>query len=230
MLRRLIPLIRPLRVRRKVEMLHRGMVLKRAILQLRADPGACLDPGALLVEDLIYGWGNEDWSASPEYLAGCVRETLNSQGPILECGSGLTTVVVGIIADLQGISLHTLEHVEIWGEQVQRALARFGAKNVHLHVSPLTDYGDYQWYSAPHEIRQRRFSLVLCDGPPSATRGGRYGLIPVMRDHLDSRCVILLDDAIREEEQAIADRWQGEAQLSYSKVGRDRPYFRLTTP
>lgn len=228
MLRSVAKLILPLGVRQYLESLHRRVVLRRAVQRLRADPEACLDPRTRLVEDLIYGWGNEGWSASPEYLTGCVRETLNCNGPILECGSGLTTLVAGVLADRLGTSLHTLEHVETWGEHVRESVARFRIQNVHLNVSPLADYGDYHWYAPPHEFTRKRFSLVLCDGPPSDTRGGRYGLIPVMGESLDAQCVILLDDAAREEEQSIAARWHGEAQLSYSTIGLQRPYFRLT--
>lgn len=74
--------------------------------------------------------------------------------------------------------------------------------------SPLKDYGDFCWYDAPLESMPDSFSLVICDGPPGATKGGRYGLVPFMRDRLRSGCVILLDDAEREEERTIAARWQ----------------------
>ena len=38
-----------------------------------------------------------------EYLAACIQNALVVKGPILECGSGLSSLVVGAIAKQQGI-------------------------------------------------------------------------------------------------------------------------------
>ena len=181
-----------------------------------------------MIADLIYGWGNEGWSASDEYLRGCLNEALASEGTILECGSGLTSLAVGVVADRAGVSVYSLEHIEEWGERVRSIAARCGIRNVHILAAPLRDYGEYSWYSPPPELLQYKFSLVLCDGPPGDTRGGRYGLIPAARNSLDDRCIILLDDAIRPEEQSTARRWETEMQLRCQKVGIIAPYFRLT--
>ena len=74
------------------------------------------------------------------------------------------------------------------------------------------------------------FSLVICDGPPASTPGGRYGLLPVMRDKLKAGATILLDDAVREEEQVIANRWAAELKMSPDVLDSERSYVRLTVP
>jgi hypothetical protein len=79
-----------------------------------------------------------------------------------------------------------------------------------MHTAPLKSYAGYSWYDPPLSRWSRNFSLVVCDGPPADTPGGRYGLAPIMREHLAPGCVILLDDAEREPEREIAQRWSAE--------------------
>ena len=59
-----------------------------------------------------------------------------------------------------------------------------------------------------------RFTLVICDGPPSLTTlGSRYGLLPVLGDRFPPGTEILLDDAARLEEQGVIERWSAERPL-----------------
>jgi len=180
-----------------------------------------------LLADLVYGWGNAAWSGAPELLQCCIQQALASRGPVLECGSGLTTLLVGAVAQQTGKQLWSLEHLPEWADRVAVHLEKFGIDDVHLCVAPLVDLGDYQWYLPPLEAKSLRFGLVVCDGPPSNTEGGRYGLLPVMRQSLANGCVILLDDAEREDEQAIVRRWCREMRCSCSCLGVQKPFFRL---
>jgi hypothetical protein len=49
-----------------------------------------------------------------------------------------------------------------------------------------------------------------------------------MGDRLLPGCVILLDDAGRHEERAIAERWGAELRASYEMLGDRKPYARMT--
>jgi hypothetical protein len=179
------------------------------------------------VRDLIYGWGNEDWSAREEYLMACVRDALASRGPILECGSGLTTIVVGIIAQRDGKTLWSLEHAPAWAEPVRKYLRRYRLDRVHLCADALKDYAEFSWYDAPLDVMPGSFGLVICDGPPGETRGGRYGLVPIMKARLRPGCIVLLDDAGRIEERAIAKRWEVELPASCETLGTAKPFARM---
>lgn len=180
-----------------------------------------------LLADLVYGWGNAAWSGAPELLQSCVQHALRARGPVLECGSGLSTLLVGAVLQRTGGQLWSLEHLPEWAERVSSQLEKFGINSVHLSVAPLADFGEYQWYSPPVEAESLRFELVICDGPPSSTVGGRYGLLPVMWQYLARDCVILLDDAERDEEQAIVRRWCRERRCSCTREGVEKPFFRL---
>jgi len=192
------------------------------------DPDACTRPGNPVIADLLYGWGNEGWSAQDEYLTHCIARALAVRGPILECGSGLSTILVGSIAKQRGQRHWALEHTPDWAAKVQAYLSRYQLDAVVLCVKPLRDYGDFGWYDPPLESMPGGFGLVVCDGPPGDTKGGRYGLVPIMRNRLGPDCVILLDDAGREEERAVARRWEAELGVPFDVLGSVKPYIELT--
>src|SRR5262249_56291025 len=155
--------------------------------------------------DLAVGWDNERWSAGPEYLDAVATAALAEQGPILECGSGITTLVLATISEYTGSPVITLEHDERCFEVVRSRLRRFGLR-ADVRLAPLRRYGEYDWYDVdPAELHA--FSLVVCDGPPGRTRGGRFGLLPVLRERLLPGCAILLHDAARPPEQRLLRRW-----------------------
>ena len=154
---------------------------------------------------LITGWGNEGWSADTAYLEAVCTWASQLRGHILECGSGLSTILLGIIA--QG-RVTTLEHLPEWQKKVQQAAAQHSV-GVNVLTAPLVDYGAFDWYSLPKPAGNG-YELVICDGPPSATRGGRYGLLPSVKHLLAHRAVILMDDVERSDEQDIIERWKRE--------------------
>ncbi len=224
------PLLMPVRkLYRVVDRLYRRGLLAWSIRGFRRQPPGTL-PSRRLLRVLRKGWGNEVWSASEELLIGLIREAWKTPGPVLECGSGLSTLLLGAIGMRVGWEVWTLEHDAFWAEHVRQALCHFGMTNVHLLHAPLRDYGAFHWYDVPPEMLPACFSLVLCDGPPGNTPGGRYGLLPVLGHRLSPTVVILLDDAGRPEEQAIAHRWTAELGGTMTIEGVQKPYARIEGP
>jgi hypothetical protein len=153
------------------------------------------------------GWGNATWSADLGYLLEVARQAAAAREPILECGSGLTTLLLGALAGRRGIPVWTLEHDPRWHARMERAVRRFRLPGVELRLAPLCDYGRYSWYEAPLPGMPARFGLVICDGPPGDTPGGRYGVLPVLASRL-AGAVVLLDDADRPGEMEVLDLWK----------------------
>ena len=231
-LRRIAKSLLPLRSKRLLRTAHRDFVFGQAMRRLMKAPEACTQPGNPVIIDLAYGWGHKPWwtpgKTQDEYLEACVEHALSTNGSILECGSGLSTIVVGAIARRRGLSHWALEHTPEWASKVQAYLDKYQIDSVVLCTAPLKDYGDYSWYEPPLESMPDRFDLVVCDGPPGRVKGGRYGLVPVMRPRIKPGCVILLDDAHRKKERAIAQRWVAELGASCETLGRDKPYLKMT--
>jgi hypothetical protein len=205
---------------------HRSIVFHRAMRQLMHDPLAASDSSRTLA-DLVFGWANESWSAEPELLSASIRHAAQTRESILECGSGLSTIILGAVAQQVGTKVWTLEHMPEWAERVSQQLNHLGIDSVQICVAPLANYGDYDWYELPPDVRDHRFDFILCDGPPSSTSGGRYGLVPQLRPYMKKGCVILLDDAERESEQQIALRWAAELPGLVEQVGSEKPFFRI---
>jgi len=227
-LRNVVKSVLPASVRDSLRAAEREIVFRRAMRRFLANPVACARPGSPVLKDLIRGWGNDGWSASDEYLAGCIAHASTTSGPILECGSGLSTILIGAIATRRGQTHWALEHAPEWAKRVQRCLRRYKLDSVVLSSAPLRDYGAFRWYDPPLAAMPKSFSLVVCDGPPAGARGGRSGLVPIMRQRLAPGCVILLDDACRAEELAIAVRWAAELKASFGVVRGAKPYIRMT--
>jgi len=218
----------PGRAREALRLAHREFVFRRAMKRFLASPESCALPGSPVLDDLIYGWGNDAWSALGEYLAACMRHASEAKGPILECGSGLSTILIGAIAQRWGQPHWALEHSPEWATRVRKYLTQYGIDSVVLCVEPLKDYGAFSWYDPPLATMPESFSLVVCDGPPASTRGGRSGLVPIMRERLKPGCVLLLDDGAREQELALAKLWEGELGASSAVLGATKPYIEMT--
>lgn len=218
----------PLRVRRSLRGAYRGFVFRRAMRKFLRAPDSCAQPGNPVLSRLIYGWGNESWSADDDYVVACIEHASVSIGPILECGSGLSTILVGLVAKRRGLDHWVLEHTPEWASKVRTCLNRYAIDSVVLCEGPLRDYGEFSWYDPPLESMPDNFGTVICDGPPGSTKGGRYGLAAVMGKRLGPGCVILLDDAGRDEETAIAERWEAELGAHSETLGHAKPYVRMT--
>jgi len=228
LLRAAKPLL-PQSVRSLMRVPYREYVFRRAMAQFLDDPAAHAIEGSPILRDLIYAWGNPSWSALDEFLVACIKHTLASrEGAILECGSGLSTLLVGAVAKMQGHRHWVLEHSPQWATKVKTYLRKYRLDSALLSPKPLKEYGEFCWYDVSARSMPNHISLVICDGPPASTKGGRYGLLPVMSKHLNPGCLILLDDAGRESELAAAKRWQTEFGTSFRIFGSTKPYIEMT--
>jgi|SRR6187455_532037 len=208
LLKRLVP--RPLK--RVMKDAYRRRMLDDALRHVsRLAPRET--PSPALLDDLQEGWANHGMAARTDYLAEVCRQGVRAERAVLECGSGLTTLLLGLLAGRRGVGVWSLEHLPEWRKRVASALARHDIREVHLLLAPLESYGAFTWYSAKEPL-PARFDLVVCDGPPSDTRGGRYGLLPVMRDRVDAHTIILLDDAERPSENQVLRQWKDDAAVT----------------
>jgi hypothetical protein len=180
-------------------------------------------------QDLIAGW-NSGWAAAASYLSALADAVLSDPGQlsILECGSGLTTLVLALLARSTGASVLTLEHDPEWYAVIKRELRRFHL-DADVALTPLRSYGAFEWYSVA-ATSLPEVSLVVCDGPPNSARGGRYGLVPVVGTRLASGCTILLDDATRPSERRTLERWASERGIEFELRDAERPFAVAKVP
>jgi len=203
----------PAPLKRAAKELHAQMKLRRAIERIANLPLGAV-PTPEMLTDLQAGWANDGFAARIDFLTEVATRAATTAGPILECGSGMTTLLMGLLAGRRGVQTYSLEHIEEWRARVLDAIQQFEIPNVEILLTPLRDFDGFSWYDAPLAELPNRFDLLICDGPPGETRGGRYGLLPVMRERLGKGAVILLDDTERSGEAEVLRRWMNEAKLS----------------
>lgn len=156
-------------------------------------------------------WGNEEWSASPEFCDDAVNLALETDGGIVECGSGLSTL---LLCEAAPNRVLTLEHDRAWFTKVGH---RVNPAASNIVYAPLRRFEDttmwatiqYDWYDVdPKVMGDRTFSLVVVDGPPGHVCGGRYGAIPRLLPHLTPEFTVLLDDTQRDADWKLPSEWR----------------------
>src|SRR4029450_11874936 len=85
----------PTSMRRPLSRAHHRFVFRRAMRRFLRAPEASVAPRGRVLSELIYGWGNEEWSAMDEYLAACIQNALVAKWSILECWSGVSHAIAG---------------------------------------------------------------------------------------------------------------------------------------
>lgn len=208
---------------------HRRYLLDRGMRRARGVPLMGELPGRVVM-DLKLGWGNDVIAAKPDFIRAIVRQMWQTRGHVLECGSGLSTLIAGMIAQRTGSRLWSLEHQPEWVEATNAALQRFGIDSAAVCHVPVRNFGEYNWYDISCVELPSRFELVICDGPPGDTHGGRYGLLPECAALLGPGCTVLLDDAQRPGEKAVLERWALEFSTRYVLEGSEEMVACITVP
>lgn len=188
------------------------------------DPQILLNNQNDILQRLVYLWGNEGWSGLSEYLMACLRHTDKSGGIILECGSGLSSILMGIIAKSKGIHIISLENSGKWKKRTAWYLKHFGLNNVSVLYSPIVDRGSYQWYKIEEHSLPAKVSLVILDGPPGDIKGGRTGFFSECKDLIANGTIILVDDVERKEEMGMVVKFSESMDFRYTVTDGEKPF------
>lgn len=203
----------PAPLKRAAREMQSQMRLRRALERIASLPPGQIPTPEMLTE-LQAGWANDGFAARIDFLTEVAKQAATTSEPILECGSGLTTLLMGLLAGRRGVRVYSLEHIEEWRARVLESIERFEIPNVEILLTPLRDFEGFAWYDAPLANLPNRIGLAICDGPPGETLGGRYGLWPMFGNRLPPGAVILLDDTERSGEAEVLRRWQKEAEFN----------------
>jgi predicted O-methyltransferase YrrM len=158
------------------------------------------------------------WQASPDVIHTLVETTwANRPELVVECGSGASSIWLGYTVERVGVGrVVALEHDEKYFRRTADMLRMHSLDRlVDVRLAPLRRWSTrdetWRWYSRAALRDIDGIGLVFVDGPPGAT--GPIARYPAMAELLP-RCtpeaVIVLDDASRDDEAAISDRWLAE--------------------
>ena len=178
-------------------------------------------------EDLPY---TPDWSAAPDFISLIAEHCLQHKPTaIVECSSGLTTLVLSRCCQINGAGkVISFENGEKYVEKTRSRLIEFGltAYSDVIHtplVKQSVNNEIFDWYS----LKENQISLIdmlVIDGPPGFIQPySRLPAIPLLMEQMSKDCVIFLDDAARDDEKIIVERWlrqYPELQQKYIEVER----------
>jgi predicted O-methyltransferase YrrM len=156
-----------------------------------------------------------NWSADADFIEIIVDACLRFKpGLILECSSGLTTLMLARCCQINGegrvISLEDgLQYADNTRDYI--ALYDLGgyATVVHAPLQELAvDGALYKWY-ATDAIPEAGIDMLVIDGPSGfIQKHSRYPALPVCMSRLATGCTVYLDDAARMDEREIVGMWQ----------------------
>lgn len=164
------------------------------------------------------------WSVAPEFgwwLYNYVKD--KSPRKIVELGSGVSTLIIASALQRSGGGrIVSFESDLDYCRKTESLLQLCGLDGfAEVIYAPLREYeigGQvYRWYSVPFDLLDvfsgaEGIDLLLIDGPPKSTNfHARYPAYPLLRRYFHNGTMLVLDDAQREEETQILERWLSEA-------------------
>jgi predicted O-methyltransferase YrrM len=156
-----------------------GTTLSHVVPRLRA--------GIETEEDYneVFQYAQNNYAADAGVLALVTGIARKCRGPIIETGSGLSSVLMGAVSDSL---VYSLEHVPHYAAQTVSWCEEAGVANVGVCCAPLKDF----WYDIDAFDLPKKFSLGFCDGPPRM-----YGTRMRFFDVIAPRCSVIVVDDIK---------------------------------
>ncbi|GAA4428209.1 hypothetical protein GCM10023188_12220 [Pontibacter saemangeumensis] len=170
------------------------------------------------------------WSLRPYCLAYVLNEILiNNRKSIIEFGSGISTILIARLAQLNDLDLRliSVEHNLEWQNHIKKILDKEQLDQyVEFASIPLTksenSLDNLTWYDEENlnkQVKETKFDLVLVDGPPADLGLERFTAMPFLIDKLATSYTIFLDDAHRKDEQQITHLWKKQYDLQFEIHG-----------
>ena len=156
------------------------------------------------------------WAGSPDFLL-VVANEIERRKPkiILECSSGASTLVCARMLQLQGHGhVYSLEHDAAYAAANEQTIAQHGLAQFATIVRAPLKVADSPtpWYAS--EMIPRGIGgvdLLVVDGPPSPVGPlARYPAMPKLVGLLSPHAAVIVDDAGRDDERAMLERWRQE--------------------
>lgn len=132
-----------------------------------------------------FQYAANNYAADAGVLAVVTSVARKCCGPIIETGSGLSSVFMGAATDQ---TVYSMEHVTNYAAQTVTWCEEAGVSNVGVCCAPLKDF----WYDVDQFDLPKKFAMGFCDGPPRM-----YGTRMKFFDVLAPRCEVIVVDDIK---------------------------------
>lgn len=132
-----------------------------------------------------FKYAGNNYAADPGVLALVTGIARKCQGPIIETGSGLSSI---FMAAASGRPVYSLEHLPHYAAQTLAWAEEAHISNVGICCAPLKDF----WYDIEKFDLPKKFALGFCDGPPRM-----YGTRMKFFEFIAPRCTVVVVDDIK---------------------------------
>lgn len=151
-----------------------------------------------------------NYAVDPGVLALVVGVARKCCGPIIETGSGLSSVMMGAVTDQL---VYSLEHVDFYAAQTVKWAEEAGVENVGVCYAPLKEF----WYDIEKFDLPNKFALGFCDGPPRL-----YGTRMKFFEVIAPRCEVLVIDDVKQDIKYLGKvhQWAEENSRNVQILGR----------
>jgi predicted O-methyltransferase YrrM len=157
------------------------------------------------------------WAGSPDFLLVIARHASASRPEVVvECGSGVSTVVLARCMQLSGKGhVYSLEHDPRFATATRKHLAQYDllewATIVEAPLEPREMSGGPRvWYS-PQKPLPEQIDMLVIDGPPAESGSlARYPAGPLLFGRMAGGASAFVDDTQRTDEQEILRLWLEE--------------------
>lgn len=133
----------------------------------------------------LFRFAGNNYAADPGTLAIVAGVARKCRGPIIETGSGLSSVLMAACTDQ---NVYSLEHLPQYAAQTLAWAEEAGVSNLGLCQAPLVD----GWYNVEPFDLPNKFAFGFCDGPPRMW-GTRMRFFEVFGE----RCTVIVVDDIK---------------------------------
>jgi predicted O-methyltransferase YrrM len=158
-----------------------------------------------LPPQFITGYSLEVESA--RWLYNLIRD--NPLNCIVECGCGISTVILALAIADRPVRFYSLEHDATWLNITQTALDVLGLAGrvtlLHAPLKAISFAGCVYQAPTPPVLEGCKADLLFIDAP--AGHVGRGGTLPMMLSALAPHALAVLDDANRLEEAKCVSNW-----------------------
>lgn len=164
----------------------------------------------------LFRLAGNNYAADAETLALVTGIARQCRGPIIETGSGLSSITM---AAASGQTVYSFEHLPHYGQQTLAWAEEAGLSNVGICHAPLTDQC---WYDVNRleddgVYLPNKFAFGFCDGPPRL-----YGTRMRFFEEFGDRCTVIVVDDIKSDIHFSrkVQEWAKANGRTFSIIGR----------
>lgn len=154
------------------------------------------------------------WAGSPDFLLAVADNVTEFQPEcVMECSSGVSTVVLARALQLNGSTGHvySLEHDPLYANKTREMLSKYQLNEFATVIdAPLkNNKNGLYWYdisAIPSCIPP--VELLIVDGPPANSGNSpRFPAFVCLREYFADHFSIIVDDADRDDEIEMVKKW-----------------------